>query len=603
MQRRRLLWHLYISILIVTITAIVATTFYSANSLKKFFQNELIIELEARAMLLENNVDDLLIQRRYTELDTYCKELGAKTTTRITVILVNGDVVADSAEQPLRMDNHAGRAEVHLAMQGQTGHSIRYSNTLQERMLYMAFPLFNHYDATPLLLGVLRLSIPITKVDGVLLDVYRKIAFGCLAIVIVAALLAWKLSRQVSKPLEEMQAKAERYGQGDFGNSFLDKQYNGIKFHEIAALDTTLDRMAVELDKKIKTVVLQHQKLETVFASMVEAVVVIAGDGRIESCNHAALKMFNCPPEEDVTGKKVLEVVRNADLKQFIEAVGSASEKDQAETEIVLYEQERFLQVHGAVLQETKDNSESVLIVLNDITRLKKLENMRRDFVANVSHELKTPITTIKGFVETLRDGALQDKENADRFIDIILKNTERLNTIIEDLLTLSRIEAEGERKEIELTWQPLRAVMAGALEICGSRAVKESKVLELTCADDLYANLNAPLMEQALVNLMVNAIKYSERGQKIEIIGKVSNDTVLITVKDFGVGIEAIHLPRLFERFYRSDKARSRKLGGTGLGLAIVKHIVQAHDATVQVESQPGYGTTFTIVLPGGPS
>jgi two-component system phosphate regulon sensor histidine kinase PhoR len=245
-----------------------------------------------------------------------------------------------------------------------------------------------------------------------------------------------------------------------------------------------------------------------------------------------------------------------------------------------------------------------VLVVMNDVTRLRRLENIRRDFVANVSHELKTPITSIKGYVETLLDGAIDNKEDAARFLGIVVKQTNQLYAIIEDLLSLSRIEKQSEDGEVALSIGNLHQILAEAVQTCQMKASEKNIRISINCPEKLQINMNATLLEQAVVNLVVNAIKYSDAGSEVIVAAeeKTQDDgtsRVVISVRDFGIGIAKKHLPRLFERFYRSDKARSRKLGGTGLGLSIVKHIAQAHGGDVSVQSQEGQGSTFFISLP----
>jgi two-component system phosphate regulon sensor histidine kinase PhoR len=262
-------------------------------------------------------------------------------------------------------------------------------------------------------------------------------------------------------------------------------------------------------------------------------------------------------------------------------------------------EGERFLQAHGTVLRGAQGQEIGALIVLNDVTRLRRLETLRRDFVANVSHELKTPITAIKGFVETLLDGAVDDPENAQRFLQIITRQADRLNAIIDDLLDLSRIEQEAEKGGIPLVRGALRPVLEAAVQACSLNAREKSLAMVLHCSGELAAQINAPLLEQAVVNLLTNAIKYSEPAGRIVVDACQFGDKVMVKVQDWGCGISPEHLPRLFERFYRVDKARSRKQGGTGLGLAIVKHIVQSHGGEVVVHSTPGQGSTFTLMLP----
>jgi two-component system phosphate regulon sensor histidine kinase PhoR len=258
-----------------------------------------------------------------------------------------------------------------------------------------------------------------------------------------------------------------------------------------------------------------------------------------------------------------------------------------------------WLQVRASGLRGPDGARIGALLVLDNVTRLRKLETMRRDFVANVSHELKTPITSIKGFVETLLHEQLEDKDNSLRFLGIILRQVNRLDAIIGDLLMLSRLERGSEEQTIQIQCESLAEVLCAAVEMCEKKAADKSMRLDLECPADLQAEINAPLLEQAVTNLIDNAIKYSGAGAAVRIAASHEGHAVVICVQDQGCGIEPVHLPRLFERFYRVDRARSRELGGTGLGLAIVKHIVAAHRGSVRVESTVGRGSTFFISLP----
>jgi two-component system phosphate regulon sensor histidine kinase PhoR len=246
-----------------------------------------------------------------------------------------------------------------------------------------------------------------------------------------------------------------------------------------------------------------------------------------------------------------------------------------------------------------QEKSIGAVIVLNDVTRLRRLETVRRDFVANVSHELRTPITLIKGFVETLQQGALDNREEAERFLNIMSKQVERLNAIIEDLLSLSRLEQGSEKSAIAKEKTPILHILESAIRDCERKSLKKNTSVQLNCANELEVTANSPLLNQAVLNLVDNALKYSEPGGKIEVKVLATETAIVIEVQDWGCGIDSAHLPRLFERFYRVDQARSRQLGGTGLGLAIVKHIAQAHGGSVSVNSTLGYGSRFSIHLP----
>ncbi|MEA3386715.1 MAG: ATP-binding protein, partial [Thermodesulfobacteriota bacterium] len=291
-------------------------------------------------------------------------------------------------------------------------------------------------------------------------------------------------------------------------------------------------------------------------------------------------------------------MVRNTVLQEFVK--NALSSQKAVEKDIVLStDSEQFLNGHGTLLRDAEGNQIGALIVLNDVTRLLKLEKIRREFVANVSHEIKTPITAIKGFVETLRDGALENPEDAERFLEIIGKHVDRLEAIIEDLLSLSRIEQETGREEVVLDEGRLKDLIETAIQVCKAGAMAKKIEIELSCAEDMLAKIDPPLLEQAIVNLIDNAIKYSNDGGAVRVEALQRENEIIISVHDQGCGIEKKHLPRIFERFYRVDKARSRQMGGTGLGLAIVKHIAQTHGGRVAVESIPGKGSTFSIHLP----
>jgi two-component system, OmpR family, phosphate regulon sensor histidine kinase PhoR len=336
-----------------------------------------------------------------------------------------------------------------------------------------------------------------------------------------------------------------------------------------------------------------------VFSSMIEGVLAFDTEERLININTSAARMLSIQPERAL-GKSIVEIIRNVGLQRFVEETLVSGKPIEGYITILEGQQERFLQSHGSLLRDQAGRVLGVLVVLNDVTELRKLETVRRDFVANVSHELKTPITSIKGFVETLLDGAIQDKDDTLRFLGIISRQADRLNSIIEDLLSLSRIEQGAEKEQIEFAETALHDVLSSAVQSCQVDAEAKSMTLLLDCPPLLRAEVNSALLEQAIVNLVNNAMKYSEDGKRVWVHAALQDDDNLsVIVRDEGYGIEAEHLPRLFERFYRIDKARSRTMGGTGLGLAIVKHIVQAHHGQIEVSSSPGAGSTFIIRLP----
>jgi two-component system, OmpR family, phosphate regulon sensor histidine kinase PhoR len=337
---------------------------------------------------------------------------------------------------------------------------------------------------------------------------------------------------------------------------------------------------------------------------MVEAVIAIDKEERVISINQAAAELFGVD-RKTAAGKIVQQIVRNVQLQQHISVTLAA--KESVVDEIVLQGDngDKYLQTNVVILGNGAGENVGVLVVMNDVTKIRRLENVRRDFVANVSHELRTPITSIRGYVETLLDGALDIREDAVRFLEIILHQSERLATIIDDLLALSKIEEKAKKGAIPLTSGLLQPVLLAAAQTCQLKAEQAGVTVIIDCQENVTVEMNATLLEQALVNLLVNAITYSRQGDQVKVVvqvvpGEQGDDKVRIIVRDSGIGIAKEHLPRLFERFYRSDKARSRAHGGSGLGLAIVKHIAEAHDGRVEVKSVEGKGSEFTFTVNG---
>jgi len=591
MQRRPLLWQLYPSFLLIILVSLVSVAWYASQSLPDLYTEQTAAHLEEVARLFDSLVHEAYQAGDFSRVDALCKELGRFGSRRITVILPSGRVVADSEEEPALMDNHADRPEVAAALSGADGPAVetRFSKTLAQKMMYVAIPMKRDGRTV----GVLRASVATAAIDEALLAVYFRIAVaGCL-VAVAAAVLSLLVARRISKPLKEMRRGAELFAEGDFT-----RQLSGGNSLEIDALARAMNKMARQLDERIRTITRGRNEQQAVLSSMVES--VIAVDTRCEciSINQAGARLIGAAVE-DVQGKNLNEVVTNADLLDF---VGRALRSDKpVEGQIVLGEppERRYLHAHGTPLRDGMQKRIGAVVVMNDITPLRRLERVRRDFVANVSHELKTPITSIKGFVETLIDGAMNEPEDAGRFLEIIARQAGRLNAIIDDLLTLSKLEQQTEAMEITLAREKIRNAVDAAVGLCEGKSAEKAITIDVDCADDPVAEINGHLLEQALVNLIDNAIKYSDPGSQIHIRARQADDEIRISVQDHGCGIEDKYLPRLFERFYRVDKARSRKLGGTGLGLAIVKHIAQAHRGRVTAQSSPGKGSTFTIHLP----
>jgi len=585
----RLIWQLYPTYLLITLLALGAASWYASSFLSDYFLERTIAGLKTQGRIAMGRIETHLSPLNAGEVDRLCKEIGNSAQIRVTVILPNGRVVGDSDENPTAMDSHADRPEFLKAVSGQAGSALRYSRTLDKRMMYVALPL----RSSERLEAVLRVSIPLTEVDEELSSIQERITFGGFLIALFAAVVCLYVSRRISRPIEEMRKGAEYFAKGD-----LKYRLSLTDTTETANLAEAMNLMAARLESRIEAEVNQRNQIEAVLSSMSEGVIALDMDEHILSFNQAAATMF-ARLSASAKNLSLHEIIRNRNLQQFVEKAQKSNIP--VKEDIILNQNgERIININASFLRDAKEKRIGTLLVLNDVTQLRRLEKMRQDFVANVSHEIKTPLTAIKGFVETLQSGAKDNHKEAARFLSIIDKNVNRLGAIVDDLLQLSRIEKENEEKLIQLTKTAVKKIITSSIKICKAEA--EAKLIEInfTCDDSLEAMIEPVLFEQAMVNLIDNAVKYSSEKGKIQINAVKTDSGVVCNIEDNGIGISKRHLPRLFERFYRVDKARSREQGGTGLGLAIVKHIVQAHGGHVTVDSTPGKGSTFTIHLPG---
>ncbi|MDD4890126.1 MAG: ATP-binding protein [Phycisphaerae bacterium] len=591
MAIRRLLWRLFPTYLLLIVICSAATDFFAWRAFRNLYYQRTEQSLRQRAGLIGEDIHSPLDTGRRAEVEAFCREAARLGGCRVTIILPDGAVLAESSQDPEHMYPHSDRPEVHEALAGRTATAVRHSYTLDTDMMYVAVPL----EQGGRVIGVLRVAMPMSEIDAATRTVLVQIVVAMLVVVLLAALLALLISRMISRPLELIRAGAQRFARGE-----LDHRLAVPPVEELAAVAQTLNDMAGQLDQKIRTVTSHQMQQAAILASMNEGVIAVDPDGRLLSMNDAAGAPLSI--QSASVGQRLLhEVVRNSQLDALVREVLADGGPAEAEISVRAGWDERIVQVHATVLRDPEERSIGALLVFNDVTRLRRLERVRQDFVANVSHELKTPITSIKGFVETLREGAIDEPEEAKRFLEIIASQSDRLNSIIEDLLALSRIEEEAQRKEIPLSPGTLEPVIRDAVALHQARAEAKGVAIEVDAPADLSARVNGPLLEQAIANLLDNAIKYSDTGSAIRIVAARDGENVTVSVQDHGCGIPAEHLPRLFERFYRVDKARSRQLGGTGLGLSIVKHIIAAHGGSVSVTSTPGEGSTFTIHLAGG--
>jgi two-component system phosphate regulon sensor histidine kinase PhoR len=462
MARKKLIWQLYPTYLIVTAIALVAVTWYCSHFFRYFYIDQTRKKLMTLAYVVADQMSTSLQAKDFREIDRVCKQLGraSKKETRFTVMLPSGKVIGDSDEEPAQMANHSDRTEMRKVLSDGYGWSLRLSPTLGKNMMYVAVPIKDNSEVK----AVVRTAIPATAIDDALKSLYVKILWGGLATAFCVAGLSLLISRRISKPIVEMKKIAEMFASGD-----LDHRLLVLGTAELDSLANAINRMATQLQERFATITDQRNELDAVLSSMIEGVVAVDRQGRIVSINKAAASLLDIELSKP-QNRNVEEVIRNVDLQNFINS--TLNSKVPTEADISLPTKgDRLFQLHGASLPTRAGSRTGAVIVLNDITKMRRLENVRRQFVANVSHELKTPVTSIQGYVEALLEGAIKDPQQAERFLRIIAKHSDRLNSIIEDLVTLSRLEEDRERKETSFEVTELKPVLASAIELAPIQA------------------------------------------------------------------------------------------------------------------------------------
>ncbi len=517
-------------------------------------------------------------------LEAWVQAAGRRAEARITLIDPGGRVIAESAGPPGAMENHANRPEVRAAYEGRTGFAIRRSATSHEELSYLAIPVT--YDGRP---GyVLRIAVPARELHESIAQVRQRIIIASVIAAAVALALAYFFTRSFTRRIRRLQAFAESLPARRSAEPLLADGND-----ELGALAASLNRMAAELQDLVDKLSLESNRREAILASMAEGVLAVDSNLRVTFCNDSFARAVGAdtPIPERLP---VLELVRDPDFLDLLSRVLVTGETVRERVQLSAAGR-RWFEVQCAPLAPA--TRRGAIAILHDITDLERLERVRKDFVANVSHELRTPLTAIRGYAETLLDGAVYDEENNLKFLEKIRAHAIRLNNIATDLLALSELESGGPAAEPERV--SVRAAVAAAMRTVESEARVRGVSLETGALEDADVMGYRIRLEQALVNLIDNGVKFNRPGGHVTAEVRREDSHVKITVEDTGIGIPSEDLPRIFERFYRVDKTRSREVGGTGLGLSIVKHAVERMNGTVAVESRLGKGSKFTITLP----
>jgi len=576
-----------VSLLLIT-TSVAVADFYLTRALERDLTERVRSELFVRLALIEHAVE-LAAPRDAQGWDALADQLGTRSGGRVTVIRSDGVVLGDS-ELDLagiaRVENHAHRPEVVQSLARGHGANVRYSTTMRLSMLYAAVP----YSIAGQRAGVVRLARPLTEVDAAIARL-RSLVLGATVIALVVAVLMSSLAAHwVSRSVRVLTAAAQRMAGGD-----LAARVRPVGRDEIAGLGRALDQLAGNLASALGELRTERDLLSRVLRDMREGVLLLDREGRVALANPALREMLLL--EADLVGRLLLELVRNAELKRLLDEAEEKNSPVSGEIELDRLKPRRLL-VHATALP---DDPGGLLAVFVDVTDIRRLESMRRDFVANVSHELRTPIAVIRSSAETVARAIETSPDAALEFVQIIERQAERLQRLVEDLLDLSRIES----RQYRLALEPVAVdeAVGHAFALMRERAAGKHIRLASEITSGTQARGDYRALEQVLSNLVDNAVKYVGEGGSVVVRAAPQGNKLRISVEDDGPGIEAKHLPRLFERFYRVDAGRSRDLGGTGLGLSIVKHLVEAMGGQIDVTSAPGRGTVFAFTLPTTPS
>lgn len=517
------------------------------------------------------------------------RSVGKEIKARVSIITESGTVVGDSelrTGELQNLENHSNRPEFIDARSKGIGIATRHSDTLGTDMLYVAMP-FTTYQGK---LGVVRLALPLSRLEEAMMSLKTILGIALASAIVCALVLSYILSAITSRPLRTMAAAATRIGKGEFGDRLPITSRD-----EIGELATVMNDMAGKLQAQLEKISADRNRLTTILSGMGEGVFVTNTVGTVTLANPAFRSLFSL--DERIEGKTLIEISRQPSLNNTLKKVLDTHEE--ITEEIVMHlPEEKYLLTHWVPLLED-EHLLGVVAVFHDITDLKLLEKIRKDFVANVSHELRTPVSVIKGYAETiLNETHTLPHDKIIHFTGIIYSHAERLASLISDLLTLSRIESGA--LSLEPTLTRLEPTINRIIRLLERKALEKQVVLQIN-----ESVLQAPevladpaKLDQILINLLDNAIKFTPPGGMVTVASEEIGEVVRIDVHDTGIGIPAKDIPRIFERFYRVDAARSRDMGGTGLGLSIVKHLVQAHGGAIAVESTPGQGTTFSFTM-----
>ncbi|MBN2241614.1 MAG: PAS domain-containing protein [Acidobacteria bacterium] len=581
-MKNKLFWKLGIIYLLMLLLVIGALGLYVVRALRQESLDTAYTQLESLSRValawLPPSSDTPAVQQ--------WADILAQSGVRITLISSDGIVLADTKEDPAKMENHASRPEIREAFLNGSGRAERYSATLGRNLVYLA----KRYDYDSEKSLVVRFSVPLYHLDETLRTFRDRLGIISLFIMILAGGASLLYFRTISGRIKSLKEFSHRVAEGDFRPLPRDRHGD-----ELSDLSASLNRTAKELDVTIRTLTEERNQSAAVLAGMEEGVAVVGRDQCIIYCNRAFCKAMDAA-DNGWSGRPVMELVRYPDLIAFIKKVLTVDGAIRSEVVVGSVKTRSFAVTAAPVRSE--GSTTGAVLVLHDISEIRRLERARRDFIANISHEFKTPLTAIQGFAETLLGGAMEDTKNRKRFLEIIRDHALRLSRLTEDLLKLAQIEAG--QLPCDARCISVAEIVNPCLDTARVRAERKNLVMKADFPDDLpllFGDLHS--YQEILENLLDNAVRYTSDGGVVKVRAAVRGNEIVLSVSDNGIGIPKVEQDRIFERFYRADAARSRESGGTGLGLSIVKHLVEAQGGRITVESEVGSGSTFNVILP----
>lgn len=559
---------------------------FVSNLIERTYLDSLSERLTKEARLLANTID---WQQDVEEMDRLSDMYGKSLDLRLTFIAADGTVIGDSESDPDTMENHADRPEFQQALGKpvEVGESTRYSATVEKELMYIAFPVVREEQPV----GVVRVAMSLEAINVSIRQIWMSLIVGLLLLLIVAALVSSRLARGITRPIEDMTHLARGITHGDFSHDPVHVKSRD----ELGQLARAIQHMSISLQRQLGTIRESERRWKSVIETMPSGLLLVDSKGQIVLVNPEIENLLGVKRTE-IIGGSYTQFAHTSHLGHLIDHCIRTKSNVREEIHFSLPD-ERILEASLSPVKDDRDRILGVVIILHDMTAIRRLEKMRSEFVANVSHEIKTPVTSLIGFTETLLDGALEDEETCRNFLEIIHDESQRLHRLIGDILELSKIESRELKLRTEtVDVSQLVRSTAGTLQ---SQVDTNELSLELHLPETLQVEGDKDRIRQIVVNLLANAIAYTPEGGRINISVRNEGENWVLEVADTGVGIPKEDLPRIFERFYRVDKARSRESGGTGLGLAIVKHLVDVLNGTIEVKSQVGVGTTFKVTFP----